>query len=110
MKRQKIYSIKNHDDFICVQLDKTKEYNGFLLSLLEYFEPESPDMHDEKGEPLDVLKEVDEHWYYDGDNIRFHQVVGSKRIFLIIETDQRDKLAKFFEEHVIFQKLNRKYH
>ncbi len=104
MDKQIIYGISNREDFICYIIGKNKGYYDFLFALLKEFNANIPDLYEINGKLPDITKEVDSISYEDNKNISIIEFVGYKKIFLLIKTNQREKLTQFMEKNCIFFK------
>lgn len=105
MEKQKIQAISHKEESISYKLAKTSDYYSFLTSLLKEFGMEKiPDFYDDKGEMLDASKETDTYSHFKTDEIEINEVIGSDSVFLIIRTNDREKLSKFMEENCTFSK------
>ncbi|MFH0752345.1 MAG: hypothetical protein V1914_01980 [archaeon] len=103
MEKQTVYAISNKENYTCYKLGKKASYYEFLFSLLKTFNAEIPDLYDEKGKLPDIERK-DIQSSYGNDDIEIIEVIGDKRIFLIIKTEQKDKLREFMEKNTEFVK------
>ena len=104
MEPQTIHSISNRETSICYVLEKQSSYYDFLFNLLREFNVRLPDLRGDSGKLPDIMEETDLLMYYENDDIDITEVIGSKKIFLIIKTNLKDKLIKFMEQNCIFHK------
>ncbi len=109
MEKQKILAISNREKCICYTLEKAKSYYDFLCPLLKEFNIKVPDFYEADGELTDILKKEDSYMFYKSSEVYITQIIGHKVIFLIFDTNLRDKLRKFMEEHCEFIQPKIKY-
>ncbi len=103
MQKQIITAISNRDKAICYTIEKNESYFRFLFLLLKDFNLKIPDIYDGSGNLPDI-NQNDTYTFYGNKDIDIVEVFGKDRIFLIIETDLRDRLTKFMETNCEFQK------
>ncbi|MFH0752331.1 MAG: hypothetical protein V1914_01910 [archaeon] len=105
MEKQKILGLSNRGEIgICYILEKKSSFYEFLLSLLKELKVEQvPDLYDGTDLP-DAKKEVDTYFYWDDPNVSVTSIVATNKIFLIIRTEQKDKLHEFMEKNTEFVK------
>lgn len=104
MEKQKVLGISNREIGICYTLEKKSSFYEFLLSLLKELEVEQvPDLYDGVKLP-NATKEVDSYFYWDDPNVSVTSIIGANKIFLIVKTEQKDKLREFMEKNTEFAK------
>lgn len=105
MEKQIVYAISNRKDRVCYEIGKNKSYYEFLLLLLQEFNVKQlPDFYGTDGKLPDATTKVDISFYWEDPNIDFTHFIGANKIFLMIRTEQRDKLRSFMEKNTEFVK------
>ncbi|MFP4656123.1 MAG: hypothetical protein ACLFNK_00920 [Candidatus Woesearchaeota archaeon] len=103
-QKVKVNGISNREDYLCITTEKDSNHYPFLFNLLKHSGEKIPDIQDEEGKDPDITKEEDYYAFYGKNNISIMKVVGHKKIFFFMKTEERDKLSQFIMENTEFVK------
>ena len=105
MEKQTITGISNREMGTWYTLEKKSSFYEFYQSLLEALEVEQlPDLYSsETGKLPDAKQKEDSYTYWDDPVVQITAIFGANKIFLIIKTDNKEKLQKFMEENTEFK-------
>jgi len=104
MEKQKIVGISNREDYVELILKKDKTYYPFLFNLLKKLNIEIPDIQDYMGNELNILEERDSSMIFGKNSNKIYEVIGHEKIFLFVQTELREELAKFIQKNCKFIK------
>ena len=87
-----IHGIESTDCLVCLSLVKNEESIEMIKSVLKYAKIDNGFLFEEN-----VLLMTDEYFVFHNDQIRFNLIIGQKKLFLYVYSDEKTllKIKKF---------------